>query len=176
MINLSGCSSDISDIHEKIHSKFYTMPSYKAECTLTVNSNKTVNNYDFVCTYDSTGNRYRIDYPDVSVILTPTDARIIKGDSVINIPSEAGHMLMFVNTFFESYYAGEKTAISANASDSGYTLLEAELISPTTAGHHMKLWIDNKSILPYNMKVYDKNNRESLNVKFKSFETIKSEK
>ena len=86
------------------------------------------------------------------------------------------YYLTFVNTFFESYYAGEKTAISANASDSGYTLLEAELISPTTAGHHMKLWIDNKSILPYNMKVYDKNNRESLNVKFKSFETIKSEK
>ncbi|MBQ8526029.1 MAG: hypothetical protein IJ460_04865 [Clostridia bacterium] len=174
MTNLCSCGNSAENMHERIHSKFYTMPSYTAQCQMTVNSNKTSNKYDFTCTYDNAGNRYRIDYPDLSVILTETDARIIRGDSVINIPSDDGHMLMFVNTFFESYYAGENASIEVSSgADSGFTVLETELISPTKFGHSMKLWINNKTMAPRTMKVYDEEGKETIAVAFEGFETAK---
>lgn len=175
MTNLCSCGNGAADMHGKIHSRFYTMPSYTAECEMTVNSNKTQNKYEFVCTYDSSGNRFRVDYPDVSVVLGENDVRIIRNDSIVNVPSDEGHMLMFVNTFFESYYAGENTSLNVSGgNDSGYTALEAELMHPTEYGYLMKLWIDNKTVLPHNMTVYDKNGRETLSVKFNSFEIRKS--
>lgn len=175
MTNLCSCGGSTADMHGRIHSRFYTMPSYTAQCEMTVYSNKTENKYEFVCTYDGTANRYRVDYPDISVILSENDVRIIRDDSIVNVPSDEGHMLMFVNTFFESYYAGESTALSVSGGDnSGYTELEAELMHPTAFGHRMKLWIDNKTVLPHNMIVYDKTGRQTLAVRFNSFEIRKS--
>lgn len=173
--NLCSCSSGSENMHEKIHSKFYDMPSYTAKCSMTVSSNKTKNEYDFTCTYDSAGERYRIDYPDSSVILTDTDARIVRGDLIANVPPKDSDMLMFVNTFFKSYYVGESASIDVSANtDSGYTLLEAELVNPTKFGHFAKLWIRNKDVSPHNMKVYDKDGNETLAVIFENFEITKA--
>ena len=99
VINMCACGTSCENMHEKIHAKFYDMPSYVAKCRMTVVSNKTANEYNYTCTYDKSGNRFCIDYPDSSVVLTATDARITRGDSVVNVPSEDRDMLMFVNTF-----------------------------------------------------------------------------
>lgn len=173
--SLCACGNSSENMHEKIHSKFYDMPSYTAQCRMTVTSNKTKNDYEFVSTYDSSLDRFRIDYPDVSVLLTNTDARIVRGDSVVNIPSKEADMLMFVNTFFKSYYVGENASIDASSNtDTGYTLLETELVNPTRYGHSMKLWIRNKDVTPHNMKVYDKEGNETISVVFEKFEINKS--
>ena len=177
MTGLCGCANMSADMHEKIHSRFFNVPSYSAQCEMTVISNKTENKYEFVCTYDSIGNRYRIDYPDMTVILSEDYARVIRSGSVVNVPSEEGNMLMFVNTFFESYYDGEKASLSVGGTPSGgYTELEAELKHPTRFGHKMRLWIDNKKIVPHIMRVYDREDRETLSVAFSDFEFVKNEK
>ena len=38
---LAGCASDEGTIHQKIHTRYYDMPSYTAQCQATVISNKT---------------------------------------------------------------------------------------------------------------------------------------
>lgn len=172
--NLCGCSASDGNMHKKIHSKFYNMPSYSAKCRLTVDSNKTKNEYEFNCLYDSSMNRYRIDYPDSTVILTDTDARIIRHDSVINVPADSSHMLMFVNTFFQSYYESERADINTGALSGDYTMLETELVNPTKFGYSAKLWIDNKKVTPYNMKVFDREGKQTLSVLFEEFDILKS--
>lgn len=172
--NLCGCSASDESMHKKIHSKFYDMPSYSAKCRLTVNSNKTKNEYEFDCLYDSSMNRYRVDYPNSTVILTDTDVRIIRPDSVVNVPADSSHMLMFVNTFFQSLYESEKADMNTGALAGDYTMLETELVNPTKFGYSAKLWIDNKKVTPYNMKVFDGDGRETLSVKFEEFDILKS--
>ena len=169
---LSGCTSQSSSIHDKIHQRFYNMPSYSAKCNVTITSNKTKNTYSAYAVYDCETNRYRLDYDNLSIILGDGNAQIIKDGKVTSSPAIQSNMLLLVNTFFESYYVAESSSIKTSATISGDTLLQCDIINPPTFASNMKLWIDSKSVLPTKLGVYDKDGNEKIFVEFEEFKIL----
>lgn len=171
-ITLAGCSFN-KDIHQKIHDKFYMMKDYTAECTLTVVSQKSKTDYDFVCNFKSTDNSYEIVYDDIIVNILKDSAKISKGDAVLDIPVKNEDMLIFINTFFKNYYDGEESVQKTSGTENaGSTLLECCVLNTENAETKMKLWIDNKTVKPQRMQVMNGDNVK-LEVGFKKFEFTK---
>ena len=168
---LSGCKTDNSSIHDKIHGRFYNIPSYSAKCNVTITSNKTKNTYDITAVYDCEAGRYRIDAENFSVILGDGNAQIINGGTVTSAPVDDSNMLMFVNTFFESYYVGE-ASVKTSSVISDDVLLECDIVNPPKYANSMKLWIDSKTVLPTKMGVYDKDESEKIFVEFTEFKIL----
>jgi len=106
----------------------------------------------------------------MSIVLTPEKTVISKGGNKIEaVPSDAD-MYIFVNTFFKSYYEAEDTVVSVGKNEeTGLTLLECSCIDPTEFATSMKLWIDNASVLPVRMQIYNKNNRMTSEIIFNNF-------
>ncbi len=171
---LCGCGAESADIHGKIHSKFYTMPSYSAQCDAVIKSNKNENTYHFTCDYDSASQTHEINYPDAAVTLTNGKARIVRGDMINEVPTDDSDMLILLDTFFASYYESENTSMTVGAmyaENNGTTTLECELTKPTKYGKTMKLTVQNRGIVPKELCTYDADGNERIKVIFKSFET-----
>lgn len=169
IIFLFGCKQ--TNIHDKIHQRFYNMPSYSTKCTVTITSNKTKNTYDVDAVYDAEGNRYRIDTKDFSVVVGKNGGIIINGSSSHTIPTKDGDMLMLINRFFESYYTGESSQKTTNT-PTDTTMLECGIVNPPEYAKTMKLWINNKTIMPVKMAVYNKQQKEIILVEFKQFNIL----
>lgn len=172
ILALTGCSTNEENMHEKIHSKFYEMPSYEAECILTVTSNKTKNQYPFTCYYNAALDKYKIDYPDKSVILSKDSAQIISNNSISKVSVSDSQMLMFINTFFKNYYTGENASVKTTSGDnSGYTVLDCEIKDADKFASKMQLHINNKDVSPYLMTIFREDGKETMNITFNNFKT-----
>lgn len=169
---LAGCTASEGTIHQKIHTRYYNMPSYTAKCQATVISNKTQNTYALQIVYDNNGDRYRIDYDNMSLILTPSNAQIKKDNTVMSLPVDEGYMIMILNTFFKSYYTSENASQTTGNLMNGCTLLECDILNPPKWANSMKLWIDNKTLEPRCMKIYDKETAEKINIEYSEFKII----
>jgi len=172
-INFSACEKSerqSEDIHSKIHSRYYTISSYSADCTVTAFTTGGENTYDCTVNYNKDNSQYDIASDDMSIVLTPEKTVISKGGNKIEaVPSDAD-MYIFVNTFFKSYYEAEDTVVSVGKNEeTGLTLLECSCIDPTEFATSMKLWIDNASVLPVRMQIYNKNNRMTSEIIFNNF-------
>ncbi len=172
VLALTGCSASKLSIHDKIHQRFYNLPSYSASCNVTITSNKTKNTYKVNALYDCQSGRYRLDYDKFAIILGNGNAQIVNDGKVTSAPVESSNMLMLINRFFESYYVAESSSIKTNAAISGDTLLECDIINPPAFASNMKLWINSKTILPTKMGVYDKDGNEKIFVEFTEFKIL----
>ena len=169
---LAGCTVSDDTIHRKIHTRYYDMPSYSAQCQATVVSNKTKNTYAISIIYDSEGERYRIDYDNMSLILTPSNARIKKDNTVMSLPVDNSYLLMLPNAFFKSYYTGENATQPTSSLMQGCTVLECDMVNPPAWASYMKLWIDTKTLTPRCMIIYDKEMNEKINIEYTEFKII----
>ena len=169
---LAGCTANESTIHQKIHTRYYDMPSYMTECHATVISNKTQNTYTLKIVYDNAGERYRIDYDNMSLIVSPGGAHIKKDNTVMSLPVDNSYMLMLPDAFFKSYYTSENASQTTNAMTDGCTLLECDILNPPKWASHMKIWIDNKSIEPRCLKIFDKDMNEKIIIEYSEFRII----
>ena len=148
------------------------MPSYTANCSVTVFSNKNTNTYNLQIIYDNSERRYRIDYDNMSIILGTANAQIKKDSTIMSAPVNNSYMLILPDMFFKSYYVGENASVAVDSATTGTTLLECEIVNPPVWANTMKLWIDNKTLLPRTMKVYDKDFNEKINIEYDKFEII----
>ena len=170
---LAGCTNANENIHEKIHSRYYNMPSYTAKCNVTINSNKTKNTYSLNVTYDSGQHRCRMDYDNMSIILGETNAQIKKDNTVMSVPVDDSHMIVMLNTFFRSYYEGENASMTTGASaNAGSTMLSCDIVNPPKFAKSMKLWIDNKTVTPTAMNIYDAEGNEKICIEFTEFKIL----
>ena len=169
---LAGCASDEGTIHQKIHTRYYDMPSYTAQCQPTVISNKTRNTYEVRIVYDSDGERYRIDYDNMSLILTPTGAQIKKDNTVMSLPVDNSYMILLPDTFFKSYYTSENASQTVGSLIDGCTLLECDILNPPAWANSMKLWVDSKTLSLRCMKIFDKDMNEKISIEYSEFKTI----
>lgn len=180
MISLAACSggkTDADDIYEKIHSLYYNIQSYSANCNVTVFSKDTKNTYNCKIAYDSSQDTYDIVSDDMKIFLSDEKTVISKGENTIESPSLPEDMYIFINTFFKSYYQSEDTVLSVNAADnSSVTLLECSAATPTDYIASMKLWIDTSTALPTKMQVLDSQNKINTQIDFIDFTFEKQSK
>lgn len=158
-------SDDESGIYEKIHRYYNKMESYSARVVLTVKGNRGDNVYEIE-------QKVSQDNKMCSSVLSPDNVKGIQtiknGDKVkviyngkekYELDSEASSELnlSYVNNFFSLYYRSEETSVSVNANieKGGTTLLETDLTDKTTRTQKASMLIDNETLAPKNITVYD---------------------
>jgi outer membrane lipoprotein-sorting protein len=166
---LSGCAKQT--VYDKIHKRFYNMPSYSTICEVTVISNKNKNTYNISAVYDSQNDRYRMDFDDITIVLGKNNAQIKRENKIITTPVTHENMLMLINTFFESYYTGE-SSVNTSSKISGDITLKCDILNSPEYAKHMELVIDSKTILPKVMSVFNKQNQQIITVKFNNFNIL----
>lgn len=171
MISLCLCScegsSNFTDedlgIYEKIHRYYNKMESYSAYVKMTVKSNKTENVYEME--QMSAGNKKmtKLVSPEhLSGIMTITDGdntQVIYSGSKehkLSVPVSEDIDFSFVDNFMRFYYRSEETAVTTTAqSESETTLFETELPLDSARRRKASMLIDNKTLAPKNITVYD---------------------
>ncbi len=179
----SACSSfgSLSDsdmnIYEKIHSYYNKMESYSANLEFTVYSNKTENQYK--ATEKALGNdRFYIkttsSESDLSVTTISNGDKtktVTEGsDYSVTLPSKDALYLLFVNTFFKTYYASEETVLTVNkASEGNVTILETSLSPISKNAAKILLSINNDTLAPEEITVYNISGNPWIKGKFSNF-------
>jgi len=172
MISIAGCSGQTAteSIHKRVHTAYYDMPSYSARCLVTAYTKGGQNDYECTVSYNKDENSYKVISDDMEIAIKDKITKISKGENVLETPSSDDDMSIFVNTFFKSYYESESTSLSvAEKSEADATLLECDVINPTAAVSHMKLWVDNKTAMPLCMQIFGKDDFLNTEVSFKEF-------
>lgn len=166
---LSGCEGNVNftdedlDIYEKIHHYYNKMESYSAYVKMTVKSNKTENIYEMEQMSAGAKKMTKIISPEhLSGIMTVKDGEktqvVYAGNKEhkLSVPVSEDIDYSFVDNFMSLYYRSEETAVTTVAQDEGETtLLETELPLKSARRRKASMLIDNKTLAPKNITVYD---------------------
>ena len=179
---LSSCTANSfsdsdMDIYEKIHKYYNKMESYSACLNFTVISNKTQNEY--VATQKALGNdKFWIEVKDeknnlsLTTILNGTKAKLLSDESSLSVavPTKDILSLLFVNSFFDNYYASEETSLLVNSLNGGnFTTLETELSVENSKAKYITLSINNKTLSPEKIEISDIGKKVWLTGTFSDF-------
>ncbi len=182
---LSGCSSGFlmtdseAGIYEKIHHYYQKMASYSARLRMRVYGNKTENIYE-VEQYvkGSDKSLLRITAPeDIAGVETVTNGENMvvrkgKADAHALVLSAQKELdICFLGTFLRYYYHSEETAVSVSSSgdSGGTTLLETNLPQVEEGKCRATLLVDNKTLAPKSITVYDAGGNIKLLAEFTEF-------
>lgn len=165
-----GCTGRIrlseqdANVYEKIHRYYSKMERYSARVRLTVKGNRTENEY--LLEQYAEGNDKTL-----ARIILPEE--LAGAETISNgerfmirfapIGTETGLETaeetdcLFVNRFLSRYYQSEETALTVNGTngETGTTLLETELPSGKALYRKASMLIDNKTLAPKNITLYD---------------------
>jgi len=165
---------------EQITRMLFEMQSYRAIATVEYRSNKGSNVYETVQHARITG-EYRIEVtaPEaVSGSVTVSDGRQIQqfnsrvnGRVSLMVQETPERSEIFLTSFIRNYKQSEDVSISVTDMDEGVrTVLEA-----TIPGNHpylaiARLWVDNETLLPVKLVIFDADNSERVIVTYHVFE------
>lgn len=180
---LSGCSSGTAEnegTYEKIQKNLINMQTYQCEADVKYISNKGENDYSTKQFCKITG-EYRIETnlpEDVNGNIIIFDGKMIwhynpKVESKIsvNTPDKPERREILLSSFVENYVKSQNVTVETASFDEGKcTVLEAEIPGDKKYFSTEKLWVDNDSLLPVQLVVYDTDGNERIIVTYKSFE------
>ncbi len=173
----SRLSDSDMDIYEKIHTYYSKMERYSADVTFSCFSNKTENKY--TATQKAMGNDkffIKVSNSDSSLSVTtiangPKTKTLTDGtDYSVTVPSSDTTNLLFINSFFKTYYSSEETYLAVNGAGKGnVTVLETD-ISPKSANcAKVSLSVSNKTLEPQTLTVYDMGGKVVMSAEFSNF-------
>lgn len=180
ILTLTSCASKQEE-YPTIQDKLSNMQSYKTDAEITYISNKGNTTYNATI-YAKNDERYRIE------VNSPEDYRgnIIMYDGKLvwqynphlqdnkisaNPPDKASRREIILFSFLKNYAKSmETTVATANVDKAKTTVLEAKLPSSTKLLNSEKLFVDNETMLPVKLVIYDSDNNEKIVVNFSNFE------
>ena len=167
-------------IYQQIHQHLAGLQTYRARATVEYISNKGTNTYETTQHGRITG-EYRIEVtgPEhVAGIVTSFDGQHIyqfstqvNGRVTILARETQERSEIFLTSFIKNWLAGQENSVTAaNIEDNLYTVFEA-----TIPGNHpylatQKLWINNETLQPHKMVIYDTAGTERVIVTYHNFE------
>ncbi|MEA4816737.1 MAG: germination lipoprotein GerS-related protein [Lachnospiraceae bacterium] len=182
LLVFSGCGSKrekSTSVMEKIQTMLNEMEGYSCSATLTRMSNKGTNTYETKQYFKSTGEyRLEITAPEnVAGNYTIFDGERIcqynkkLGDFVIkDVPESQARNELFLGNFIKNYMRSEEVSIEvSNIDSSEYTVLEAVIPGGNRYLSTEKLWIDNETLVPAELIIYDEEGNEKYILKFIEF-------
>lgn len=174
---IGSLSDNDMNIYEKIHSYYNNMECYSANLNFTVYSNKTENEYH--ATQKALGNDkfYIKTKAPESLLSVTTISNVDKTKTVtegsdysVTLPASDALGLLFVNTFFKTYYASEETALTVNSiAEGNITLLETNLSPISKNAAKISLSINNKTLAPEEITVYNISGNPWIKGRFSNF-------
>ena len=179
-MSLGACKkTDGHNDYREIYERYNKMTSYSATAEVTVRNERTENSYVA---------RQLFLAPDkfLNEVITPKE---IEGSGFVfragelALKSGTGQDIeiydvpllnvgvLSVNSFFESYYKSEETAVlTSGGAFEESTILECFLSSKNKNRFRQRLWVDNKTYLPLKMETYDIENNPVVTVVFREFD------
>lgn len=180
MLPLVGCKTDTPpSTMEQIQQKLIQMEGYSCLATLTRTSNKSENVYETKQDFKNTG-EYRLELlsPDtVKGNLTICDGKTIcqynprlKEQFHYDVPPSSQRNELFLGQFMKNYMQSEGVGVeTASLDESRCTVLEAVIPQNSDALASEKLWVDNETLLPVRLILYDKDGIERYRLDYNEF-------
>lgn len=182
LLGLSGCTKNtketLSDM-EKIQQQLLTMENYVCTATVEHISSKSTRTYEMKQYCKKTG-EYRIEMlspESIEGIITTYNGQTIcqynprvNGQIKKDIESSIYVDEMFLGAFIKNYIKSEETSISVSKFDSA----KCSVLEAVVPGEHKylateKLWIDNETLIPKQLIIYDKQGEERVKVTYGEF-------
>lgn len=182
---ISGCKKNATDdkvdasAYEKIQKQLTNMTSYESKATVKYISNKNTNEYETLQQCKTSG-EYRIEVTGPEKVagnITMYDGstiyqqnKKISGKIAVSTKETQERSEILFTSFLKNYTQSNEIAVMAATIDEGKcTVLEA-----TIPGEHPflakeKLWIDNKTLNPVQLSIYDQDGSERISVTYNTF-------
>jgi len=165
---------------ERIHRMLFELQSYRAIATVEYRSNRGVNTYETVQHARITG-EYRIEVTaptEVAGSVTTSDGhQILQFNNRVNgrvslaVQETPERSEIFLTSFIHNYKQGQEISVNVADMDEGVrTVLDAKI-----PGNHpylslARLWVDNETMLPVKLIIFDADGVERVVVTYHAFE------
>ena len=181
LLLLSACGTGLNQsAYEKIHSQLLKMETYEATAAVTFVSNKNSHEYETLQQCKSSG-EYRIEVTGPEKVagnVTIFDGKVIcqyngrtEGKMSIASAEAPERAEIFLTSFVRNYIKSQEVSVSAaNMDDSACTVLEATIPGEHPYLRTEKLWVDNETLKPVRLVIYDPDGGERILVTYRSFE------
>ncbi len=178
LIIFSGCTQKISD-YDKLQKKLMEMECYSCDAEVKYISNKGESSYQTKQLALSDG-RYKIETtaPDeVKGGIILYDGKMIwqynpqiKSKVSLNTPDKPERTQINIFTFLNNMVKSQDVSVeSATMDESLYTVFEAKIPGMSKFFSTEKLWLENKSMLPVKLEIYDTDGKTRVEVSFENF-------
>ncbi|MCI1999045.1 MAG: hypothetical protein LKJ75_01155 [Clostridia bacterium] len=175
-----GCGQKEKTPMEKIQVRLGSIKSYECSATLTRISNKSSNTYGTKQYYKNTG-QYRLELTspdDVAGNYTVFDGKTVcqynphcQKKIIRNVPQNQARNELFLGSFFKNYLNSEDVAIdTVSIDESACTVLEANMPGGNKNMVTEKLWINDTTLKPVKLVIYDKDKKERYILEYGNFE------
>jgi len=179
---LGGCTAaqDGSAAYEKVQNMLMKLETYEAAATVTFISNKNTHEYETLQHGKITG-EYRIEVTGPEKVagnVTLFDGKVIcqfngrtSGKMTVASAEAPERVELLLTSFIKNYIKSQEVSISvANMDESVCTVLEATIPGEHAYLRTEKLWVDNKTLQPVRLAIYDPDGGERILVSYRSFE------
>ena len=188
MAILAGCGTspektDIKvepNVYAKIQKALTQMQSYRSSATVEYISNKGSNIYEVLQSCRATG-EYRVEVvgpENVAGNVTISDGvtiyqfnQRIPGKVSVGVKENQERSEIFVTSFIQNYLNSHEVSVSVGSfGDGKCTVLEAIVPGDHPYLATEKLWVDNETLKPVKLYIYDPDGSERIVVTFHTFE------
>jgi len=165
---------------EQIQRKLFELTNYRAIATVEYRSNKGVNTYETVQHARITG-EYRIEVTGPEHVAGSVTAnngqQIIQFNSRVNgrvsllVQETPERCEIFLTSFIRNYKESQEVSVRVADMDEGArTVLEANVPGEHPYLSLSRLWVDNETLLPVKLVIYDADGAERIIVTYHVFE------
>ena len=176
----TACGKGEQSVMEKIQKRLNEMETYRCTATLTRITNKGESKYGIEQFYKNSG-EYKL------VITSPDKLKgnytVCDGEKICQFSASAGGKViadapesqarneLFLGSFIKNYFQSEEVSIDVSVMDeSRCTVLEAVIPGNNKYTSTEKLWIDNDTLDPVRLTIYDTDGKERYIIDYDKFE------
>lgn len=183
MIFLTGCGETAegeNGAYENIQKKLVEMKSYKCKAEIKYISNNNETSYSTII-YCKTDGPYRIETlapKELEGGIIVFDGKMIwqynpKVESKISAvgSDKPERKEILISSFIKNYVKSQETTVETSQFNEGLcTVLDAKIPGDKKYFSTEKLWIDNKTLSPVRLVIFDKDGKEIITADFEDFE------
>ena len=179
---MCGCTNESASKTpmEKIHQRLNSLESYHATGNVTRITENGENKYGIEQYYKISG-QYRLEMTspdDVAGNYTVYDGNTVcqfnprvEGKIIKNVPENQARNELFIGCFIKNYMNSEGVSVSVSEIDEGMcTVLEAVIPGNNKFTSSEKLWINNDTLDPVKLVIYDSEGNERYILEYINFE------